>query len=108
MDNIKSIKKIINYIDKIIDFTKDIEYEEFTSNSLIQDACFMNLMQIGESAAKIDDEFMNKHTDIKWKEMKGLRNRIVHDYDGVNISIAWDTIKFDLPVLKEQLIKLVV
>ena len=48
----------------------------------------MNLMQIGENAVKIDDEFMNKHTDIKWKEMKGLRNRIVHDYDGVNISIA--------------------
>ena len=106
MDNIKVIKNIIKCIDKIINFTKDIDYEEFKSNYLVQDACFMNLMQIGENATKIGDDYMNNYTEIKWKEMKGLRNRIVHDYDGVNICIVWDTIKNDLPTLKEQLIKL--
>ncbi len=59
MDNIKEKKKIIKCIDKIIDFTKDIEYEKFISNDMIQDACFMNLMQIGENATKIDDHFVN-------------------------------------------------
>lgn len=106
MDNIKVINKIIKCIDKIIDFTKGIDYDRFISDSLVQDACFLNLMQIGENVSKIDDEYMKMHNEIKWKEMRGLRNRIVHDYDGVNINIAWDTIKNDLPALKEQLIKI--
>ena len=55
---------------------------------------------------QIDDDYIKEHSDIKWKEMKGLRNRIVHDYDGVNIKIVWDTMKVDLPILKEQLSKL--
>ena len=107
MDNIKAIKKIIKCIDKIIDFTNDIEYEKFISNNMIQDACFMNLMQIGENATKIDDDYIRNNNEIKWKEIKGLRNRIVHDYDGVNINIVWDTIKKDLPNLREQLMKLI-
>ena len=106
MDNQKAIVNIIKYIDKIIDFTKNIDYDHFASDELIQDACFMNLMQIGETANKIDESYEKKYPDIKWKDMKGLRNRIVHDYDGVNIRIVWDTIKNDLPILKEQLLKL--
>lgn len=69
----------------------------------MQDACFMNLTQIGENVVKLDDDFISKYKDIKWNEMKGLRNRIVHDYDGVEIQIIWDTIKDDLPKLKKQL-----
>ena len=103
MDNIKAIKNILKHIDKIIEFTNNIDYEEFISDNMIQDACFLNLMQIGETTIKIDDSYMKKYVDIKWKEMKGLRNRIVHDYDGVNINIIWDTIKNDLPILKDQL-----
>ena len=106
MDDVKVIEKIIKHIDKIIYFTKNVEYEQFKFDNLLQDACFMNLMQIGENAAKIDDNYIKKHSEIKWKEIKGLRNRIVHDYDGVNINIAWDTITKDLPILKEQLDKL--
>lgn len=106
MDNKKIINNILKSINKIISFIKDVKYEEFESNGLLQDACFMNLMQIGENAAKIDDDYIKKHSDIKWKEMKGLRNRIVHDYDGVNIKIVWDTMKEDLPILKEQLVQL--
>lgn len=106
MDNQKIITNLLKSINKIITFIKDVKYEEFESDGLLQDACFMNLMQIGENASKIDDDYIKEHSDIKWKEMKGLRNRIVHDYDGVNIKIVWDTMKVDLPILKEQLSKL--
>lgn len=44
-------------------------------DNMIQDACFLNLMQIGETTIKIDDNYMKKNVDIKWKEMKGLRNK---------------------------------
>ena len=81
----------------------DIDYDKFISDGLVQDACFMNLTQIGENVVKLDDDFISKYKDIKWNEMKGLRNRIVHDYDGVEIQIIWETIKDDLPKLKKQL-----
>ena len=103
MDNMIRVKKIIEYIDKIIEYTKDFDYESFQKDELVQDACFMNLTQIGEQANNIDDSFIDLHKDIKWKEMKGLRNRIVHDYDGVNMQIIWDTMRKDLPELKNKL-----
>ena len=106
MDNKKIITNILKSIDKIMSFIEDVKYESFELDGLLQDACFMNLMQIGENASKIDDDYIKKHSDIKWKEMKGLRNRIVHDYDGVNIMIVWNTMKEDLPILREQLSKL--
>ena len=103
MDSITRVKKIIEHIDKIIEYTKDFDYEGFQKDELVQDACFMNLTQIGEQANNIDENFIDQHKDIKWKEMKGLRNRIVHDYDGVNMQIIWDTMKKDLPELKNKL-----
>lgn len=107
MENKDLLSKIVKYIDKVIKYTTDVNYNDFVSDSKIQDACFMNLTQIGESVARIDDDFEKKYPYIKWKEMKGLRNKIVHDYDGVNVRIVWDTIKKDLPILKEQLDRLI-
>lgn len=106
MDNKKAIENIIKAIDKITEFTANIDYDKFESNGMIQDACLMNLTQIGENAAKVDDSYINNHNEIKWKDMRGLRNIIIHDYDGVNIGIVWDTIKNDLPTLKKQLLGL--
>ncbi|MBR1454869.1 MAG: DUF86 domain-containing protein [Lachnospiraceae bacterium] len=106
MDNKKILKKIIKYIDKIILYVNDTNYSNFIKDEKLQDACLMNLSQIGESIVEIEDSFINEHKEIKWKEMKGMRNIIVHDYDGVNLRIVWDTIKYDLPELRDNLYKL--
>ena len=63
----------------------------------------MNFTEIGESVNSIDYEFIEKHKEIDWKQIKGMRNIIVHDYDGVNMKIVWDTIQSDLPLLKQKL-----
>lgn len=106
MDNKKILKKIIKYIDKIILYVNDTNYNNFIKDEKLQDACLMNLSQIGESIIEIEDSFINEHKEIKWKEMRGMRNIIVHDYDGVNLRIVWDTIKYDLPELRDNLYKL--
>lgn len=68
------------------------------------EACVFNLMQIGELAkADLSDEIKNQIITIPWKQLYGLRNRIVHGYSGVNLSIVWDTIKEDLPQLASEL-----
>ena len=106
MDNKKILKKIIKYIDKIILYVNDTNYSNFIKDEKLQDACLMNLSQLGESIVEIEDSFINEHKEIKWKEMKGMRNIIVHDYDGVNLRIVWYTIKYDLPELRDNLYKL--
>ena len=106
MDNTKIISKIIKYIDKINTYINNINYTDFANDTKVQDACLMNLSQIGENITQIEYSFLQEHSEINWNEIKGMRNIIVHDYDGVNLRIVWDTIKFDLPILKEKLKKL--
>ena len=106
MDNNKYIYRILKYIDRIIDYVKDVDYKSFNNDSKLIDACLMNFTEIGESVNCIDNAFINMHNDIDWKQIKGMRNIIVHDYDGVNMKIVWDTIQNDLPLLKCKLQKL--
>ncbi len=68
------------------------------------EACVFNLMQIGELAkTSLSDDMKQQITTIPWKQIYGMRNRIVHGYSGVNMRIVWDTIHDDLPALVKEL-----
>ena len=68
------------------------------------EACVFNLMQIGElSKTALSDEAKAGITTIPWKQLYGMRNRIVHGYSGVDMRIVWDTIHDDLPVLQDEI-----
>lgn len=103
MKNKIIVEKIIKYISKILEYTKNVEYDSFINNSILVEACVFNLSQIGELANKIDEVFEANNPGIPWRTMYGLRNKIVHDYDGVNLVLIWDIVKEDLPELLEQL-----
>lgn len=71
---------------------------------MLVEACVFNLMQMGEFAkTSLTDEFKAKITTIPWKQLYGMRNRIVHGYSGVDMRIVWDTIYEDLPQLKSEI-----
>ena len=106
MKNKIIVEKIIKYISKILEYTKETEYDAFVNNSILVEACVFNLSQIGELANKIDKEFEENNSSIPWRVMYGLRNKIVHDYEGVNLVLIWDIVKEDLPKLHRQLDKL--
>lgn len=79
------VRKMIKYIDKVLSYAYGFDYDAFSNNVLTVDACVFNLSQLGELTTKLDGDFILKYTDIPWIEMRGLRNRIVHDYEGVNL-----------------------
>lgn len=107
MKNQKIIKKIISYIDAVLKYTDNITYDEFqNNNNMMVEACVFNLSQIGELTNKLDKEYMNEYSDIPWFKIKGLRNRIVHDYEGVNLKLIWEIIDRDIKILREQLLKI--
>ncbi len=97
---------MIAYIDKIFSYSDGFDYQTFSKNSLMVDACVFNLSQLGELTTKLDKDFTLMHTDIPWNEMRGLRNKIVHDYEGVNLKLVWEIVSEDLPKLKDKLKKI--
>ncbi len=103
MKNKIIVEKILKYSSKILEYTKGAEYDTFVKNSILVEACVFNLSQIGELANKIDSAFEAEHSSIPWRVLYGLRNKIVHDYEGVNLVLIWDIVKEDLPVLTAQL-----
>jgi len=107
MKNQTIIQKIINYIDSILKYINDVDYAEFRNNSMMVEACVFNLSQVGELVNNLDKEYLSKHHEIPWFKMRGLRNRIVHDYEGVNLNLIWEIIDIDIRELKEQLTKLI-
>lgn len=106
MKNEIIIRKMLGYIEKIEKYSANMSYEDFMKNDLILEACVFNLSQMGELANKLDEAYREKHSNIAWKQIYGLRNRIVHDYEGVNLKLVWEIIEYDLPELKEKLSEL--
>ena len=97
------IDKIIQCLDKISRYCAGRSYEDFRIDQLLIEAFVFNFSQAGELANKIDKDFKESHSGIPWKKLYGLRNRIIHDYEGINFLLIWEIIQEDLPKLREQL-----
>jgi len=81
----------------------ETEKEEFLSNETLKRAIVRSLEIIGEATKKIPVDFKLKWNSINWKNMAGMRDRLIHDYMGVNYSIVWDVVKNKIPELSLQI-----
>ncbi|MDO5299733.1 MAG: DUF86 domain-containing protein [Clostridia bacterium] len=98
------LSKIITHIEHTLEYVQGHNFDSFMKDRMLQEACVFNVLQVGElSKVGLDDAFTTQHPEIAWHQMYGMRNRIVHDYDGLRMKIIWQTISGDFPVLKEQL-----
>jgi uncharacterized protein with HEPN domain len=79
----------------------DDSYDKFKENFLMKNSLALNIIQIGEMSMQLSDELKSKHEEIPWKEIKAMRNVAVHKYIKFDYKIAWDTVKEDIPALKE-------
>jgi len=93
------LEKINKYAKQAFTFVGKMNLQEFTKDEKTVSACVFNLSQIGEIVARLSPEFTNANPNIPWQKIKGLRNRIVHDYDGIQLNIIWDVLKEFLPSL---------
>lgn len=99
----QTINKMIEYINKTERYTKNINFEEFSNNEMTVDATVFAISQIGELVKNIDEDFQKVHSNIKWHILKGLRNRIVHDYEGIKLDVIWDIVTKNIVKLKSDL-----
>lgn len=77
---------------KIKRYTKDLDYNSFVSDDKTIDAVVRNFEIIGEAANRIDPDFRDNKSQIEWKRIRGFRNRIIHDYFGIDYEIVWSII----------------
>lgn len=105
--NAQALHKIISHIDHTLEYCSGLTFDAFMDNRMVQEACVFNIMQIGELARnRLDDRFTALYPDIPWKQMYGLRNRIAHDYEGIQMKIVWETITHDFVPLKNMLLQM--
>jgi len=99
------LRKLITHIDHTLEYCEGLDFDTFMKNRMLQEACVFNVLQIGELARNgLDPYFTKIHPDVPWRQMYGLRNHIVHDYEGVRMRIVWDTINQDFGPLRECLL----
>jgi uncharacterized protein with HEPN domain len=101
------IKSDLAYVDhcirKINDFSKDLTFKEFKKNELVQDAIIRNIEIIGEASKKISKDTKQTYYKIPWKEIAGMRDKLIHDYIGVDVEVVWKTIKEDISILESMI-----
>jgi uncharacterized protein with HEPN domain len=100
------LRDILDSIEKIEKYINNLSYKEFSKNLMVIDAVVRNLEIIGEATKNLSKEVKSLHSKIPWKEMAGMRNKVIHEYFGVNLKIIWKTIKERLPELKRNILKI--
>lgn len=97
------IEHILDSIYAIEEFSKNIDLEELISNRMKQSAIIREMEIIGEAVKNVSDDLKNKYSLVFWKKIAGTRDKMIHNYFGINFDIVLNILKNDVPVLKNQI-----
>lgn len=97
------VADIVDAIEKVESFTKGMTFGAFEKDAKTNFAVIRAFEIMGEAVTKIPSSVRNKHKNIPWKEMSGMRNKLIHEYFGIKPRVVWKTIKQDLPKVKPYL-----
>ena len=100
------LEKIISDLRFIIEHTKGKTKDEIENNDLLVDSIMFRIIQIAENNSRLSEEFKKKYSEIPWVAIKGMRNKIVHDYGVVNMVIVYDTVTRWIPEMYEKLMRI--
>ena len=91
------ISDIIEAIQQILEYVEGMTFDQFAEDRKTIDAVVRNFIVIGEAASHLPDDFIEQYPELPWREMRDMRNLVVHEYFGVDNLIIWDTVKVNLP-----------
>ena len=100
------LQHMLENAEEAISLIKGKTRDELKNERLLELALIRLVEVIGEAAAKISHDEYDNYSTIPWSQVVGMRNRLIHGYEEVDLNILWDTIELDLPVLVEELKKI--
>lgn len=100
------LQDILEAIQDIADFTKDMSFEAFAGDKKTINAVIRSIEVIGEAAGKIPKTLRNRYPDVPWKKIVSMRNKLIHEYFGIDLEILWKVVTEDVPSLRAPIEKM--
>jgi uncharacterized protein with HEPN domain len=96
-----TLRDLIAAAGRALSYVEGMTNEQFAENDLVQDAVIRCLEIVGEAAGRLSERTRGRAADVPWSEVRGMRNRLIHGYDTVEVEVVWSTVRADLPRLME-------
>jgi uncharacterized protein with HEPN domain len=103
LSNIELLKHILEEISFVLNAVKEKDKDLVVNDPILSRAIIRSLEIIGEASAKVDPDFKSMYPNVEWRKMSNTRNRLIHDYFGVDYDIVWDIIVSKLPDLEAEI-----
>lgn len=100
------LEHILENVGKIEMDTQDLAEAGFLENALVQDAVIRRLEIIGEAVRNLPDDFKQAHPEVPWQDIADMRNKLIHEYFGVDLGLVWQVVKGDLPSFNRRVAEL--
>ena len=103
----QNIHNILEQINIIENFTFEYDFDKFTQDLKTQYSVVKAIELIAENSNRLSDDFVLHHKELPIFEMRGMRNRLIHEYENVDLKIVWNVVEKDLPCFKKIILKLI-